>query len=60
MVHRTPVLTQAFAHVAERYGKSVAMTLFEVNPKSVLSGDLVDTLGPETSARQKWWQWWSR
>ena len=57
---RTPDLSEAFAHVAEKYGRSRAEQLFVINPQAVLQGEPlpVSDAGPIYQPR-KWYKFWA-
>jgi protein-tyrosine phosphatase len=53
---RSPVLAEAYRHVAERYGEQRAEALFVTNPRAVLEGGPVEATVPGAEPRA-WWRW---
>ena len=54
-IDRPPALSEAYRHVARRYGKPCAQAVFITNPRAVLAGETVEAATPEVRARRWWW-----
>jgi protein-tyrosine phosphatase len=55
-VHRHPRLDEAFAAVAEQYGREIADLLFRDNPARIIRGQFVSSEKfPVERRRRKWW-----
>jgi len=55
--HRPPALAKARDLIERNYGKPSAERLFVINPRAVLTGEVVDVAGTHVRAR-KWRRWW--
>ncbi len=57
---RTPVLAEAYRHVAGAYGGDEAERLFVTNPKAALLGEPLEWSEPEPRKKRKWYQFSGR
>jgi len=51
---RTPVLSEAFQYVAERYGEARATALFLDHPRATLTGRYLEAEEPAEKKKRKW------
>ncbi len=59
--HRPPVLSEAFRHIARRYGNDEADRLFVRNPWAILEGEPIEKQGADEEAAvagRKWYRFW--
>jgi len=53
-ISRTPLLGEAFAYVADRYGGARAKAMFEDYPRATLSGEYLDVEEPVSPKKKRW------